>query len=718
MSTIKISELPKYSTINANTANTLFVGVDTPTDTTYQFTAHTLAQGLYANEILNVGINPVLFTNTVAQFSGSDPSYLQSNMQNFDANGTTDIVVTNDNSVSYIDMGICGTNYDRPTATAYNPNDGYIFVNSGTNNTGNLLLATGTTGTSVIFAIGESNTINVVASVTATGLVLSTPSYLTFADRTKQSTAGAPYAYSNASFLYANTQVGLINGVNVTQNTSITAAFTQANAAFLYANTQVGLLNGVDVTQNTSISAAFNKANNALANTSGVIFAGDITFTGNAYIGNAAISSSGVYSIGAFNGTYTDGTVLDYTTGNGRISVGPADKLTFYSGGPAATKTLEISSNGTVSTSNVSLSGNLTSNGVVTITSTGSLIVNGPAIYNSTVVNNGNRTNNGNTTFNGPLTANGAVQINSTLVTTGAVVIGGTMIPANNNISLGSIANPFLNFYTQNSDVVFANSNVSVLGTFTANGLSTFNGNVITTGTLTTVGALTVSGNSIVSGTSNIAGTMIATGNVITNGLLNVNGALQANGISTFTGNVVTNGTLLTVGSLTVQGTSNITGNMIISGNTSITGNVIQTGTATQNGASLFYGTISSNSTISTTSTVNPSNGVINTVRVNGITPLTINFTTDSIVRANITANFVISPANFVAGKMVEVWLVNNSTGGGSAHTITHGITNVNHSTNGGTTFSLTGTQTARIVYMCADGTLANTFVAITSSGV
>ena len=288
MSFIKISQLPEYQTINANTANTLFLGVDLPTLVTYSFTAHTLAQGLYANEILNVGINPVLFTNTVAQFSGSDPSYLQSNMQNFDANGTTDIVVTNDNSISYIDMGICGTNYDRPTETAYNPNDGYIYVNSGTNNTGNLFLATGTTGTSVIFAIGGSNTTNVVASVTAAGLVLNTPSYLTFADGSKQSTSSAPYAQSNAAFLYANTQVAIINGVDLTQNTIISAAFSKANtanitadAAFLYANTQVAIINGVDLTQNTSISAAFSKANNALTNISGAIFNGDLTITGN-----------------------------------------------------------------------------------------------------------------------------------------------------------------------------------------------------------------------------------------------------------------------------------------------------------------------------------------------------------------------------------------------------------------------------------------------------
>jgi hypothetical protein len=57
MSTIKISELPKFTTINANTSNTLFVGVDIPSAQTFQYTAGTLAAGLFANTELIVGNN-------------------------------------------------------------------------------------------------------------------------------------------------------------------------------------------------------------------------------------------------------------------------------------------------------------------------------------------------------------------------------------------------------------------------------------------------------------------------------------------------------------------------------------------------------------------------------------------------------------------------------------------------------------------------------------
>jgi hypothetical protein len=294
MSTIKISELPKYSTINSNTSNTLFVGVDTPTDTTYQFTAHTLAQGLYANEVLNVGINTNTLPNTVAQFALGGNSYIQTNLVNTNDGGSADMVVTANvgsggtDSAYFMDMGLANKNYSpgnefNNIGTSIYPLDGYLYMQglNGTSPGGNLIVGTTTSNTELRLIVGGGTVSNIVAKFTSTGLVLNTQSYLTFADGTKQSTAGAPYAYSNAAFLYANTQVALLYGVDVTQNTSITAAFTQANAAFLYANTQVGLISGVDLTQNTRISASFDKANNALANTSGAIFNGDLTITGN-----------------------------------------------------------------------------------------------------------------------------------------------------------------------------------------------------------------------------------------------------------------------------------------------------------------------------------------------------------------------------------------------------------------------------------------------------
>ena len=249
MSTVKISQLPVFNMINANTANTLFVGVDVPTDTTFQMTATTLAQGLYSNNILNVGVNPVVFTNTIAQFSGSDPNYLQINMQNFGSTGTGDVIVTNDSNTAYVDIGITGTKYNNAGSTAYNANDAYIYANSGSSNTGNLFVSTGTTGTKVVFAVGGSNLNNIVAYMSANGLVLNTQSYITFSDNTLQATAASPAAYSQAGYAQAN------------------LAYTIA----VNANNLVNYQTGIDLTQNTNIHLAWNLANTAVQNTANIL---------------------------------------------------------------------------------------------------------------------------------------------------------------------------------------------------------------------------------------------------------------------------------------------------------------------------------------------------------------------------------------------------------------------------------------------------------------
>jgi hypothetical protein len=64
---------------------------------------------------------------------------------------------------------------------------------------------------------------------------------------------------------------------------------------------------------------------------------------------NGALSvNNGLYSINNFVGNFTDGIVVDYVTGNGRISVGPNDSLTIYTGGVGSNSIMSISSNGSV----------------------------------------------------------------------------------------------------------------------------------------------------------------------------------------------------------------------------------------------------------------------------------------------------------------------------------------------------------------------------------
>jgi hypothetical protein len=71
----------------------------------------------------------------------------------------------------------------------------------------------------------------------------------------------AAFNHANSAFGSSNTVNLLNDGINLTQNNSITAVFLQSNNNV-----------GVDLTQNTSITAAFTRANNSLdANNGGAI---------------------------------------------------------------------------------------------------------------------------------------------------------------------------------------------------------------------------------------------------------------------------------------------------------------------------------------------------------------------------------------------------------------------------------------------------------------
>jgi len=332
MSTVKISQLPGIpGGLNANTSNTLFVGVDIPSGVTGKFTATQLAERLYANNVLNVGNNSVVLPNVVAQFAGNSASYLQINFENNNANGSADYVATADvgtDTTYYIDTGINNSNYGTGAL------DGYVVVaGDGVGQPGgNLMIGSITSGKQIEFVIGGFNSANVVARmIDDTGFRL-TKKPIIFADGTSQNTAAESASFSQQAFATANSAAAntvYLQTINNNQNTNITNTNTLALAAYGKANAE-GTIN---TTQNTNIAAAntfafmasfaansagttansgldlagaaFNKANNALANTSG-IFAGDLQLTGN-LIAQGIQSTSGPISTGNLivNGTST-----------------------------------------------------------------------------------------------------------------------------------------------------------------------------------------------------------------------------------------------------------------------------------------------------------------------------------------------------------------------------------------------------------------------------
>lgn len=311
MSTIKISELTPFIILNGNTSNVSLVGTDTETGVSGRYTATVLANGLYANNALNVGNNAILFPGTIGQFASNNESYLQLNLQNLNGNGSGDLVATADigtDTTYYIDVGYLGSTYDNTDAnnslgTAANPLDGYIYVQGGTNpQGGNVIFGTTKTGKEIRFIVGGVNSQNVQAKLSEAGFTL-THKPLFFADGTSQNTSyiGAATAANTPSYV-ANSAAIYANG-----------SFNQANAAFNVANNTVG----VDATQNTNIQIAWNTANTALQNTTGT-FAGNLTIMGKSNVYQQMLIANSTYD-------YTNTALVRIIGSNGAMVQPPAN---------------------------------------------------------------------------------------------------------------------------------------------------------------------------------------------------------------------------------------------------------------------------------------------------------------------------------------------------------------------------------------------------------
>jgi hypothetical protein len=62
-----------------------------------------------------------------------------------------------------------------------------------------------------------------------------------------------------------------------------------------------------------------------------------LQYDGTSLTSGNIVGTAGLYAKSTMTATYTDGLVADYSTGNGRISVGSVDTLSFYNGGVANT---------------------------------------------------------------------------------------------------------------------------------------------------------------------------------------------------------------------------------------------------------------------------------------------------------------------------------------------------------------------------------------------
>lgn len=320
MSTVKISDLPTISTITANTSNTIFVGVNLENSSTGKISAKTIAQGLYSNNPLNVGTNPILLPNTVAQFANTSNNYIQINLVNADNDGTADYVVTantGSDTANYIDLGFTNSDYNslspyNSLGTAIGKLDGYLYVQGGITG-GNLVIGTTSANTETRFLCSGINASNVIAKITSDSFELQDSFHLKFGDGSSLSTASAPYSYSNAAYALANSTVTNTNSYissnvaalnsSISSNVSTINGSITSNVATINGSiaANVVTINGYISSNISSVfgqaNAAYAKANAALANATGTFggtlsVANDLNVNGIVSFANSNFTSS------------------------------------------------------------------------------------------------------------------------------------------------------------------------------------------------------------------------------------------------------------------------------------------------------------------------------------------------------------------------------------------------------------------------------------------
>ena len=787
MSTVKISQLPLLSIVNANTAQTWFVGVDVPTLATGKFTAHTLAQGLYSNEILNVGINPVLYTNVIGQFSGSDPGYLQVNLQNFNANGSSDYVASasdSDNANSYIDFGISGKSYNDPvTYGAFKAYDGYVYTHGPSHDSsqGNLILGTASSGAKINFIVGGTQPNNIVGSITANGLSLNTQSYIVFSDGSIQRTSAATLNYSQAGFAVANTNsanISYLYGVNTTQNTRIsgvdnysTSAFAKANsvgglaqAGFDYANSSISYLQSVAIQANSNSAVLFGIS---ASQNSSIAYLQTINNQANANISlifginetqNTRISGVDNYSTSAY-------TQANIATGSAQAGFNLANATT----GLAQAAFNQANTNATNLSANISY--------IQAINNTQNTYTQGAYDKANNALANTTGTFGGSLTVAGNVTAN-YVFVNNDLTfqSTGSIK---TAAGVNNLNDIYIQPGADIGGFT--GGAVYINSGASDFGG--RGGDITLSPN---TGTIA-AGSVVLSGNVV----ANTVGTTLSVDNIRSvsttfTGAVNVAGAFRtANVISILSSaSPATNALVEIIGSTSgVKSIPSNDGYMIhVTGKDALPSRVVidahgtssyalvagrssrgtaASPTASQNNDVLlrlsgngygatgyaplgvsridivasenytdsargsrieFYNSRSGTDTITQiasfnadhvtfTGTVEPQKGFIYTPLTypGAQTAIVVDFANNSLIRANCSADISVTHTNYVAGKVVEMWITNTS---GQSRTFVHGCAAINSTVND-ISYAIPSTSSVFVRYTSFYNDLGNTFVSI-----
>jgi len=259
------------------------------------------------------------------------------------------------------------------TALIFTQNYSANSISGGTSNVtvySNANVTISSAGTANVLTVSSTGIV-VAGTASATGNI--TGSY--FIGNGSQLTgiaAGSTYSNSNVTSLLASfgsntiSTTGSINSGNITGGNILTSGLVSASGTITGTShlgavvsvtgavTSASVVGGVITGTSTSVSGS-----QTAASTVGGIITGSslsvtgivtgtshvgsvVSVTGNVTAGNLiattyVLAGNGLESSSTYPGPYTDGIVIDYLTGNGRISTGAADGLNIFNGGVANT---------------------------------------------------------------------------------------------------------------------------------------------------------------------------------------------------------------------------------------------------------------------------------------------------------------------------------------------------------------------------------------------
>jgi hypothetical protein len=491
--------------------------------------------------------------------------------------------------------------------------------------------------------------------------------------------------------------------------TGLPATYTNANVIALFTdfggnviantgNISGSNINGTNIYSNGVVCATGNVRGGNI-NTAGLIFSsGNVQAQGNAIAGNVIslgylTTANGLESTSTYPGPYTDGIVIDYISGNGRISAGSTDGIAFYNNGVANVLLASInpsgalSAVGNVSGTNLTTLGNVYSQGIVS--AQGNIVTSGYFVG----------------TFVGNVTGNFVVPGSNTQIIFNTS--GNADASAGLTYNKGSNTFTVLGIVSSQGNVIGGNittaGNVSAAGNITGANLVVSNITGVITSTSSSQPNITSLGSLVsLSVVGNVTGGNILTGNTLIN-----------NGVST-TGNITA--TNYTGTNVSVTGTvtaASTVGGVITGANVSVGGNVTGAwligyiGTASQNNitsvgtlnllnvtSNITAGNLTVNGQVSAVGNIHAGNLTITNVNAggnvtaSGYTGISVSVT-GNVTGGNILVNGYVSASGNVAG--------NYFVGNGSALTGTYGNSNVSLflSTFGSNSISTTGTVTA-----------------------